>query len=226
MGGIFTVGHRGASVLEPENTLRSFQRAIDLGVDYVECDVRVSRDGFPVVFHDQTLERIGGKKALVKNLMLEELKKLDVGKGEGIPTLGEVLELVKGKCGLIIELKVEEALQPCLKEISNFKNEEIILVSFHSHLLREIPPSLKRGLLCSEDVYFNLGLAERMGLYLLGIHYPQITQRVIRKAKSKGIKVLAWTVNRREDMDNLVKLGVDGIASDNPYLLREIKENA
>ncbi len=95
------IGHRGCN-LEPENTLRALAKGME-GADFVEVDVRVSRDNELVVIHDRSLERITNGKGMVKDFTLEQLKELDAGKGEKIPTLKEILDLVRDK-GLIIEI--------------------------------------------------------------------------------------------------------------------------
>ena len=98
-------GHRGAAALEPENTLLSMQKAIDLGVDQIELDVHLTRDQHLVVIHDTTVDRTTDGQGAVADFTLEEIKRLDAGKGERIPTLQEVIDLVRGKVVLQIELK-------------------------------------------------------------------------------------------------------------------------
>ena len=88
----FIVGHRGAKGIEPENTITSFKKALEIGVEYVECDVHLSADGYPVVIHDDTLDRTTSGKGKVREYTLRELKNFDAGKGERIPTL-EALSL-------------------------------------------------------------------------------------------------------------------------------------
>lgn len=99
------VGHRGAAGHEPENTLRSFRRAIELGADWIELDVRMSKDGVLMVMHDETVDRTTDGTGEVAMLTLNELKRLDAGKGEKIPMLQEVIDLAKGKAKIDIEIK-------------------------------------------------------------------------------------------------------------------------
>src|SRR5512140_1977680 len=103
------VGHRGAPVEEPENTLRSFRRALDLGVAAVELDVQLTRDGCLAVIHDETLERTTNGHGRVQDFTLAELQRLDAGRGEPIPALEEVLELARGRAHLAVEMKQPEA---------------------------------------------------------------------------------------------------------------------
>ena len=98
-------GHRGAAGLEPENTLRSFQRALDLGVDAIELDVHLTKDQHLVVIHDATVDRTTDGSGVVGDLTLHKIQQLDAGLGEHVPTLQEVIDLVAHKAILQIELK-------------------------------------------------------------------------------------------------------------------------
>jgi len=103
------IGHRGARGLEPENTMRSFRKALELGVDYIECDVHMTKDGHIVLMHDHTVDRTTNASGPVNSFTFDEIRKLDAGEGEIIPTLGELLDLARGKVKLHIELKDETA---------------------------------------------------------------------------------------------------------------------
>jgi hypothetical protein len=103
------MGHRGAPVDEPENTLRSFSRALAVGVAAVELDVQLTKDGRLAVIHDETLDRTTSGRGLVKDFTLAELQRLDAGRGEPIPSLEEVFDLVQGQAHLVVELKQAEA---------------------------------------------------------------------------------------------------------------------
>ncbi len=103
------MGHRGAPADEPENTLGSFRRALAVGVAAVELDVQLTKDGRLAVIHDETLDRTTNGRGPVKNFTLAELKRLDAGRGEAIPSLEEVFDLVQGQAHLVVELKQPEA---------------------------------------------------------------------------------------------------------------------
>ncbi|MEM3426627.1 MAG: glycerophosphodiester phosphodiesterase family protein, partial [Thermoproteota archaeon] len=103
MSSVLKIGHRGARFYEPENTLRSFRKALELGVDAVELDVRRTRDGELVVIHDAEVDRTTNGKGLVRELTLEEIRRLDAGKGEKIPTLEEALDFLDGRVKILIE---------------------------------------------------------------------------------------------------------------------------
>ena len=108
------IGHRGARALEPENTLRSFRKAVELGVDAVELDVRQTKDGQLIVIHDDRVDRTTDGSGLVGNLTLEEIKVFTAEKSEKIPTLGEALDFLKGKVKVLIELKEEDLEEKAL----------------------------------------------------------------------------------------------------------------
>ena len=133
------ISHRGASHYEPENTLRSFRRALDMGAGVIEFDVRKSLDGRLVVIHDRTVDRTTDGKGAVSGKTLSELRSLDAGCGERIPTLEEVFENFAGRCGLVIELKekgTEEETVPLSKLMVFIK--DCRGVSFRKDCLRAV----------------------------------------------------------------------------------------
>src|ERR671930_261980 len=103
---MIVVGHRGCALLEPENTLRAFRRALELGCDYVETDVRFTRDGELILMHDETVDRT--TSGSVADLTFAELRALDAGQGEQVPTLAELLPLLRGRAQILCELKGED----------------------------------------------------------------------------------------------------------------------
>jgi len=148
---VLIIAHRGASGYEPENTLRSVKKALELGADTVEVDVHASRDGYMVVIHDARLERTTDGKGYAKDMTLKELKKLDAGLGEQIPTLEEVIQLVKGKARLVVELKVPGTEERVLQEIKeNLLEDEAVITSFYHPVIRrvkELNPNVQAGVI-------------------------------------------------------------------------------
>jgi len=142
---IQTIGHRGAAFLEPENTLRGFRKAIELGVDYVEFDVRRCNGGQIVVIHDETVDRTTNGKGLVADLTIPQLKALDAGKGERIPTLQEAIECCKGKVKMLIELK-EKSLEDEVVAtiIDNDAVDDVIVQSFFHEYTRNAKEKASR----------------------------------------------------------------------------------
>jgi len=133
------IGHRGAKAYEPENTLRSFTKAIELGVDAVELDARRTREGEVVVIHDAKVDKTTNGKGAVSDLTLNEIKQLVTDKGERIPTLDEALDFLDKKVKIVIELK-ETGLEEKVLGLIHGKGLEknVIIVSFQEEALRKV----------------------------------------------------------------------------------------
>lgn len=229
--GIWKVAHRGASGEAPENTIASFKRAIAQGADVIETDAQLSKDKEIVLLHDETVERTTDGRGRVCELTLKELKSLDAGSwfgkkfsGERIPTLSEAIAIVRGKAKLDIELKGKDPLLP--KEVVNLLKKETfikkaIVSSFNHFFLKEVKrleSPIITGLL------FATPLQERKWKWadLILPRYNLITEDLVEKAHSKGLKIIAWTVDNPEEIRRLIDLEVDGIASNYPALLTRI----
>ncbi|MEM1602801.1 MAG: glycerophosphodiester phosphodiesterase family protein, partial [Candidatus Bathyarchaeia archaeon] len=193
---IEVIGHRGAAGLEPENTLRSIRRAIEIGVDRVEIDVRVTKDGRLVVIHDETVDRTTNGHGYVRDMTFEEIRKLDAGKGEKVPTLEEALNLTRGKVILQIELKVAEATEPTIELIEeNGAEREVVITSFIHSLLKKVRylnPAIRTGALffdVQEDIFERTISACAEAIH---IYYRNITPKLVENAHKRGLKVVAW----------------------------------
>lgn len=219
------LGHRGARGHEPENTLRSFKKAMELGANMIEFDVHVCSSGEVVVIHDEELERTTNGKGKVAEKTLIELKELDAGKGEKIPTLEEILDFIDRKCRLDIELKgkgtpkpVADILEKSLEQ--GWKPGDFLVTSFeHETLLKPFHdecPKIPIGLLFRKIPEDFADKALAMDAELVALYHKNVTPETIKKAHSKGLKVIVWTVNEKEDMDKLKRWGADGIGSDFP----------
>ena len=147
------VAHRGASAYEPENTLRAFRRAIELGADMSELDLHLSKDGELVVIHDYMVDSTTNGHGAVKEMTIEEIKELDAGQGERVPILQEVIDLVRGRNGLYIELKAEgtpPATVEVLRANGFTAHSQVIVGSFQPEFVREtkqLAPELAVSLL-------------------------------------------------------------------------------
>jgi len=216
------IGHRGARAYEPENTLRSFKKAIELGVDAVELDVRKTKDDQLVVIHDPDVERTTDGTGLVSELTLKEIKGFSAKKGEKIPTLKEALDFLDKKVKIIIELKevgVEEKVLEAVREKRLQKN--IVIVSFIEDVLRkvrELDEEVETGLIYVKHRNPVKAALELKASYLLPLYRFTHTANV-KKAHESGLKVVVWTVNKPEEVAEYTKKGVDGIASDKPDIL-------
>lgn len=218
---VLRIGHRGAAGYEPENTLRSFQKALDLDVDMVELDIHLCRSGELVVIHDHTLKRTTNGSGYVARKTLEELKQLDAGKGEKIPTLEEVLNLINGKVQVNVELKGRNTAKPLAQLLQkyNYGSYDDYLVSSFNHaelaVFHELLPQVKTGMLYKKPPR-TLTTLKRNRAYALHISKNRITRGLLDKVHNLGMKVFAYTANDPQEIEKLYSLQVDGIFSDYP----------
>ena len=229
---ILVIGHKGASKTEPENSLRSFKRAIELEADFIELDVQFSKDKEIVVFHDYDIKRITGQDGYIKEMTVQELKQYDIGEGESIPTLKEVISLTKGKIGLQIELKEEGTGKVVIDMLrdANLIDSTIISSFNHKEILRvqEIEPRVRLGALISERVSTPSDLNKatkriiKKKLFAVHPHYKGVNRELVEYAHSNNLNVNVWTVDEKEDIQRMIDIGVDGIISDDIPLLKRL----
>ena len=249
------IAHKGASGIAPENTLAAFAMALEMGVDMVELDVRQTKDEEIVVIHDETLDRTTNGKGLVHDYTLEEIKQLDAGSwfdpefsDQRVPTLKEVLDIIKGKCKVLIEIKhtdhphYEDFAEKLIDVIKKEKNgfEWCILQSYEMEYLEAAHEYDHRvqtkKLLIGEDstplfafyieTKMHLGRASKEGGRLLALNpeYTTLSTRRVFRMHARGFKVYTYPVNDRKDMIRMLHMGVDGIITDYPERLLEIKK--
>jgi len=218
------IGHRGAKAYEPENTIRSFKKALELRVDAIELDVRKTKDEQLVVIHDADIKRTTNGKGLVADLTLEEIRQFSTEKGEKIPTLKEALEFLDKKVRILIELKeagIEKQVVSAVQKKGLQKN--VIIVSFIEKALQEIrnlDEKVETGLIYVKNKNPIRTALELKSNYLLPLYRFTHTANV-QKAHEKGLKIIVWTINNPEEVLEYAKKGVDGIASDKPDILTQ-----
>ncbi len=230
----FVISHRGANQLAPENTLAAFHKAAELGVQWIEFDVALSKDNVPVVIHDDTLERTTNGRGKVSNHTFAELKSLDAGSwfspeytGTQIPSLVEVLQFCQQyRLGMNIEIKslkknmnvavktILQVVKPyCLPNYSN-----VIFSSFSIPVmkaLRKADSMLPMGLLLSyKRIDWRL-LAQRLRCDHIHLANTLVTPEFVQKIHRTGRKVLSYTVNDVEMMQKFRQIGVDAVFTDN-----------
>ena len=216
------IGHRGARAYEPENTLRSFKKALEIGVNAVELDVRKTRDNQLVVIHDADVKRTTDGKGLVSDLTVKEIKEFTAEKGEKIPTLKEALDFLDKKVKILIELKeegVDEKVLSLVREGGLQKN--VVIVSFSEEALRKVrklDKEVETGLIYVKHKNPVKAALDIEASYLLPL-YRFTHSANVQKAHENGLKVIVWTVNKPEEVAEYTKKGVDGIASDRPDIL-------
>ena len=216
-------GHRGAAALAPENTLESFKKAHDCGATAIEFDVRLTKDGVPIIVHDENLRRLAGIDAEVSNLTLNEIKKVKIMGEEPIPTLEEVLEYASDRLAVDMELKIVGAEKQVVKFLEKYGlKERSIVTSFIPLALLNVKQEcgkLRIGIICGEWDEEYLDIAKKLGADTIIPNYKSITPSIIKQIKNRGLKIFPWTVNTVEDALKLVKAGVDGIITDDPCTL-------
>ncbi len=218
------MGHRGAPALEPENTLLSIARAMEIGVDAVEIDVRLSKDKEIIVIHDSTVDRTTNGTGPVSSYALKEIKKLDAGKGETIPTLDEVIGLIGNKVQLVIELKEEGTERKVVELIKrNNLDDNVYVISFWHRLVRmvkEMGSCIKTGVLlvgCPVDAC----VATHASSDALVMKYTFVNRKFVEIAHKEGLKVFIWNIDDRDLLKPYADMRVDGIGSNDPRVLLE-----
>jgi glycerophosphoryl diester phosphodiesterase len=229
---VWRIGHRGACGHAPENTLASIEKALAFGVDGFEFDIQLSKDGEPMVIHDDTLERTTNGTGLVADYTMAELQQFDAGQGKAenqtIPSLKDVIALVDKRCRLFIELKAEHSTVPVVEQITHsvleqgWDYDQFYICSFdHLQLLsvRTMNTRIRTCALFAGIPVTLAAMAIDAGAWSINPCIHHISQRLVDDAHRRGLKVLTWTVNRPEHIEKAHRLGVDGIFSDFPDLL-------
>jgi glycerophosphoryl diester phosphodiesterase len=223
------IGHRGAAAHMPENTLPSFERALELGADALEFDVALSRDGVPVVIHDDTLDRTTNGRGAVDAFTFEQLARLDAGLWKGVathlPSLAEVLEAFAGRTLLNLEIKSSprraELVEACSQAVDSSGAFASVVFSSFDHdalrLLRHLRPEARIAVL-SETLGLQRAMTCAAELGAENLHPPflLVDRTLVERAHAEGLQVWTWTVNEADAIARAVAVGVDGIFSDFP----------
>ena len=197
--------------------------------DMVELDVHTSRDGYLIVMHNASVDKTTNGSGYIKDLTLQELKMLDAGKGEKIPTLQEVIDCVKGRCGLYIELKGEHTEQPVVELVRrNAMQDTVIIASFDANKVRkvkELAPELITSVLVSDKNADWVAIAKKAKadcIHFCWERYPSphklLTEEVMNRASTNGLKVIIWHEERPEEIREIIKRDIYGICSNLPDL--------
>lgn len=220
---LLCIGHRGAMGHAPENTLASIRKAIELSVHCVEIDVYCV-DGQLVVFHDSRLERTTNGTGYLLEQNFTDLRSLDAGDGERIPTLKEVFETVHLQAGVNIELKGPDTARPVVEFISKMRDigwsDDLILISSFDHRelaqIRKLDPRIKVGAMIVGLPVDDAAFAESLGAYSVHLSLEFIDRRFVDDAHSRGLRVFVFTVNHPEDIIKMGEIGVDGVFTNYP----------
>ena len=225
-------GHRGAMGYAPENTLASFRKAVELGVEAIELDVHLTADDELVVLHDPCLERTTSGRGQVHALTLEEIRALDAGAhfgpefaGERVPTLGEVLEWARGRCVLDVEIKGAPAPYPGIADrvvellVRHQMLDRAIVISFDHPTVRRVKalaPDLATGVLYSCRPIDPIRLARDAQADALLPHWSHCAAEDVGRAHAAGLSVHPWATSEPDEIRALLAMGVDSITSNHP----------
>ncbi len=238
--GPLIVAHRGSSARAPENTLASFELAIDEGAHAIELDVRLSKDGELIVCHDASIDRCSDGSGDVANLTLRELKRFSAGTwfgkrfaGERIPTLREVVERFGHRIAINIELKAgrfeKRSILPdrCCELVASFHLRESVLITSFQHSfirrVRRIHPGIPAGLLLNPAHLIRRSVRMFPGLYdfdYVVIGGASLRKSFVAEAHRHGVKVGEFTVNSRRRLERACRFGVDAVITNDPLIIR------
>lgn len=227
--GPLIIGHRGAMGYETENTLASVEKALELGVDMIEIDVFQISSGEIVVFHDERVDRLSNSAGRIKEYNIFDLKKLILDGGHQIPMLQDVLKLVKGRAALNIEMKdtqIADNIHQIIEGYSQkpeWSQEQFIVSSFDWEELRAYrgySPKGRIAVLTEGDPLEALNVARELDAEAINPHFTQLNAGNVAKLHEAGFKVYTWTVNDPSDFQKLREMGVDGVFSNYPDLMK------
>jgi glycerophosphoryl diester phosphodiesterase len=238
-GRTLVIGHRGAMGYRPENTMPSFEHALALGADCVEFDVHLTRDGVPVVIHDETVDRTTNGNGPVREHSLSELQRLDAGAwfspeyaGARIPTLDEVLEWAR-LSGMAVDVEIKNApiyyVGIEAKVVDALRHADMIeqaIVSSFDHqavrLVGQLDSEVTLGVLYgARPADAGLCLAEQVGATVLLPHVAYARADDVRIAHAAGLAVVPWTTSDAERICELIAMGIDGVCSNHPDVVRQ-----
>lgn len=233
------VGHRGAMAYRPENTMASFAHAVELGADWVECDVHLSMDGQLIVVHDETLDRTTDGTGFVKDHTLDQIKRLDAGSwfhrayaGERVPTLPELLAWAAARrVPVDIEIKnapvyyegIERAVVQALDEAG--MSDQAIVISFdHAAVKRvhDLDDRVATGVLYAGRPIDAIALARQAGADALLPHWAYVTRDDVATAHRARVAVAPWATSDPEILRRLIRAGVDAIGTNHPDVMRRV----
>lgn len=236
------IGHRGAKAYAPENTLESIRTAASLGVEWVELDVKLTRDGVPIIFHDEELERITGVQGLVADVTYDELRDLDAGSwfgesfsGARIPTLEEAVDVIlKSNLGLNLEIKPcpgreKETAEVALDHLSQYWDDrDKLLISSFQHVSLEaamdLAPDWYRGLLIDDDMEMPENwkeMADYLDVATINLGSRLLTRAIADEVMDMELPLLVYTVNDPMEAKRFQLMGADCFFSDNPDIILE-----
>ncbi|MFF4016012.1 glycerophosphodiester phosphodiesterase [Streptomyces sp. NPDC001843] len=217
-----TIGHRGVMGVEPENTLRSFVAAQAAGLDLIELDLHLSKDGALVVMHDEDVDRTTDGTGAIAEKTLAELRTLDAGDGERVPVFEEVLDAVRAP--LQAEIK-DVAAARALAEVMHRRNlvPRVEVSSFHDEAIAEIArlvPGARTALIASRYGTDVVERAVAAGAATVCLNIRRLTLEIVEHARRADLRIIGWVVNTQDHLRLVRALGLDGATTDYPEIKR------
>lgn len=225
------IGHRGAAGLAPENTLLSIRKALEIGVDAIEFDVFCLPTGEVVLMHDTTVTRTTSGEGWVHSYTFEELRNLDAGQGQCVPTLSEALTVINGHTMVNIELKGPATARPVADIITKhlampaWSSEKFMVSSFNYRELRDFKEYMPQIAIGALEGGVPLGLAaaaQEVGAIVLSLNHEHTSSEFVADAHGRGLKVFVYTVNELPILRYLQRIGVDGIFTNYPDRMKAL----
>ncbi|MFF7967921.1 glycerophosphodiester phosphodiesterase [Streptomyces sp. NPDC007903] len=217
-----TIGHRGVMGVEPENTLRSFAAAEQAGLDLIELDLHLSKDGALIVMHDAAVDRTTDGTGQIAEKTLAELRALDAGLGERVPVFEEVLDAVRAP----VQAEIKDvAAAKALAEVMLRRDlvSRVEVISFHDEALAEVSrlvPGVRTALVAEHYGPEVVDRAVAVGAATLCLDVRRLTLEVVEKARAAGLRVFAWVVNTQDELRLVRALQLDGATTDLPDIKR------
>lgn len=244
------ISHRGANLDAPQNTIPAFERSIEIGVDGFETDIHLSSDGIPVVCHNYTIDETSNGKGEVKSMTYDELRSYDFGswfnekfKGTKLPSVEEFLTLCEKADIEIMNIEIKPPLDGDMsivaKTIDMVKAhglfDKLLISSFSADVLvecKKVDPNCKTGYLyapnnkhCFTHMLFGyVEFAKKIKADYLHPHFLSVNSRYVRRLHKHGIGINVWTVDKEKIASKLIKLGVDGIITNDPIMVNKLLE--
>jgi glycerophosphoryl diester phosphodiesterase len=232
LGDIYTltkpivIAHRGASSDAPENTMKAFSRAIEIGADMIELDIHMTLDNQLVCIHDNDLDRTTNGTGFINELTLEEIQSYDAGDGQIVPSLEKVLALCKDRIMLDIELKEFDIEQNVLSVVERYKMlEEVIFSSFYHGsvlTLKKLNTSCRTAILFDSPIEDIVDYALSIQANAINPPFDMIDIDLVESVHSAGLQVYPWTVNSKATATKLLTFEVDGLITDEPEMMKRL----
>jgi glycerophosphoryl diester phosphodiesterase len=221
------VAHRGAAMSAPQNSPAAFRQALETGADMIETDLRLSADGEIVLAHDDEIRHPDGTPVVVADHTLEELRRVDLGGGEKIPTLADLLEITRNRCAVMADLKGEGFEEKLVGLLHQYEFTDVIIPGgspLSRQRIRKLDPNLPLSLSLDEEWKPRLDddFIASIETDAVTWHYALLDEPMIARLHERGLKVFAWTVDSADEMSRLLACGADGIISNRVDLLMRL----